>query len=279
MFCNWKDGNYLYGSEIWGLNSVEQVERVHVQFCKNILKLRQSTATYFVYGELGRYPLFCKRYIRVIKYWLKIVMQNSKPLVSEAYKMLYNATETDNRVNNWASQVKNLLNTLGFGDVWLHQGATNSDLFLSLFEQRVKDNALQLWNRSVNNSSESIIYRELKTTLEYSPYFNLITQPKYRYQFVRFISRNHNLAVVTGNWHKPRPTPYHLRLCDMCDKIEDEYHVVFECRKLQRLRIKYIPEIARSRPSMFQLVSLLKSTDINTLNNFAIFLYKIFNTQ
>ena len=65
----------LYGSEVWGLDEIDQIERVHLQFCKNILRLRKCTASYFVYGELGRRPLACKMYLRIVKYWLKIVMQ------------------------------------------------------------------------------------------------------------------------------------------------------------------------------------------------------------
>ena len=268
-----------YGSEIWGFDNADQVERVHVQFCKNILRLRQSTASYFVYGELGRRPLYCKRYLRVIKYWLKIVTQDKKPLVKKTYNMLYSATELDNRVNNWAAQVKRMLNTLGFGDVWLYQGVNNIELFLKLFEQRVNDNALQLWNQSLNNSRESKIYRELKTTLEYSTHLNLIVQPKYRHYFVKFVTRNHTLAVVTGNWHKPRPIPYNQRLCNICNKVEDEYHVIFECRKFDNLRKRYIPETARNHPSMYKLVSLLSTKDAAILKNLAIFIYKAFHNQ
>lgn len=264
----------LYGSEIWGLNNVDEIERVHVQFCKQILHLRLSTASYFVYGELGRYPLTSKLYLRVIKYWLKL-MQGSKPLVKDAYRMLYNVCEADRRVTNWASQVKNLLFRLGFGHVWLYQGVANIDRFLKLFEQRVCDNALQMWSHSVSSSSESLIYREVKSTLEYSPHLNVIVQPKYRYQFVKFVTRNHKLGVVTGKWHKPRPIPYNQRLCNECQKIDDEYHVIFECRKFTRLRQKYLPSDSRSRPSMYTLVSLLTTTEPAVLNNLAIFIYKI----
>ena len=264
-----------YGSEIWGFNDAEEVERVHVQFCKRILRLRRSTAGYFVYGELGRRPLICKRYKRIVKYWLKIVTQGSKPLVREAYTMMYRAVEADNRVINWASHVKQLLNSMGFGDVWLYQGVANAEMFLRIFEQRINDNALQTWSLSVNNGSYSIIYRELKTAPEYSSYFNLIVQPKYRYQFIKFVTRNHTLSVVTGKWHKPRPIPYDQRVCNVCNKLEDEYHVIFECTKFTSLRNKYIPVEARSHPSMGKLVSLLATTHVPTLRNLAIFIYKI----
>jgi hypothetical protein len=33
----------LYGSEIWGFSNNESVERVHLEFCKSLLKLKMST--------------------------------------------------------------------------------------------------------------------------------------------------------------------------------------------------------------------------------------------
>ena len=33
----------LYGSEIWGFENIDIIERVHLRFCKLILHLKQST--------------------------------------------------------------------------------------------------------------------------------------------------------------------------------------------------------------------------------------------
>jgi hypothetical protein len=41
----------LYGSEVWGYENLEILERVHMQFCKRILNLRLSTPNFMVYGE------------------------------------------------------------------------------------------------------------------------------------------------------------------------------------------------------------------------------------
>ena len=32
-----------YGSEVWGFCKANQIERVHLQFCKNLLGVKQST--------------------------------------------------------------------------------------------------------------------------------------------------------------------------------------------------------------------------------------------
>lgn len=61
-----------YSCEIWGYSKSKEIERINLKFCKRLLKVRSNTCNAYVYGELGRYPLFVNRYIRMIKFWLKL---------------------------------------------------------------------------------------------------------------------------------------------------------------------------------------------------------------
>ena len=56
-----------YGSEHWGYTNSNDVERIHLKFLKRLLDIKQSTSTAGVYGELGRFPLFINRCVRIIK--------------------------------------------------------------------------------------------------------------------------------------------------------------------------------------------------------------------
>ena len=44
-----------YSCEVWGFNKAKDIERVHLKFCKYILKMKTSTLNENVYGEVGRY--------------------------------------------------------------------------------------------------------------------------------------------------------------------------------------------------------------------------------
>ena len=55
-----------YGSEVWGFCNAHQIERVHLQFCKNLLGVKQSTQNNFVYGDLGRMNYQSYRYVNII---------------------------------------------------------------------------------------------------------------------------------------------------------------------------------------------------------------------
>ena len=62
-----------YGSEVWGFRKAKQIQRVHLQFCKNLLGVNQSTQNNFVYGDLGRMNYQSCRYMNIVIYWLKVI--------------------------------------------------------------------------------------------------------------------------------------------------------------------------------------------------------------
>ena len=66
----------LYGCEVWGFGNIEVIERVQLKFMKYILKLKNSTPNYIVYGELGMMPLKIDIYTRMISYWGEKMIMN-----------------------------------------------------------------------------------------------------------------------------------------------------------------------------------------------------------
>ncbi len=48
----------LYGCEVWGIESLNIIEKLHLEFCKNILGVNRRTCSIMVYGELGRFPMY-----------------------------------------------------------------------------------------------------------------------------------------------------------------------------------------------------------------------------
>ena len=68
----------LYGSEVWGYENLKILEQIHLKFCKRILKVRNTTPNFIVYGELGRFPLEIRVKLRMISYWCKLVNNETK---------------------------------------------------------------------------------------------------------------------------------------------------------------------------------------------------------
>jgi len=191
-----------YGSEVWGMNEATKLERIHMQFCKQILGVKRQTQNSFIYGELGRYPLKIKRLLRVIKYWIKIINCSNEKYVKLVYNMMLSDLENYPEQKSWVSSVKALLESTGFYHAWLYQGVGNVEVFLSYFKQRIEDNYKQLWNNDLENSSRARTYR-LYCNFTYQPYLNIIKTEKIRTALSRFRLSAHRLEVEAGKWHNP----------------------------------------------------------------------------
>ena len=126
-----------YSCEIWGKSKSKVIERLHLKFCKRLLKVKSNTCNAAVYGELGRYPLYINRYIRIIKYWLKVVNTDNILL-----KCVYLDAVEDCRkgCKNWVSNIIDLLNMYCISETFDNVLTTNTNIIVNQFKPRVIDN-------------------------------------------------------------------------------------------------------------------------------------------
>ena len=65
------------------------LDKIHLQFCRNILKIRTSTPNFISYGEIGRVPIDVVIInVRMISFWNKLLTYNQK-LSSILYRIMY----------------------------------------------------------------------------------------------------------------------------------------------------------------------------------------------
>ena len=266
-----------YGSEVWGFAKADNIERVHLQFCKKLLSVKQCTQNDFVYGELGRCSLQLTRYRNIIKYWLKILHCSEIKYVRIIYSMLYNdCINFPNKVT-WVTLLRNLLGNLGFMDVWLQQSVGDRVLFLNLVKQRLTDQFIQNWNSRLNDSTRALFYRNF--SFGHKTYLDFVSVGKHRFALSRLRLSSHRLEVETGRWARPNAIPFEERRCTSCHSLEDEFHFVLECSRYNDLRTMYIPNYYRRRPNMFKLVELFKSESKKTQINLSLYVFKAFKVR
>ena len=89
IYCDLFDKMFMpilcYGSEVWGFHKGELLNAFIYNFvCKRFLHLKYS----IVYYELGRTNMQCVRYVRIVKYWLKIMKCNDTRFTKIVYNVL-----------------------------------------------------------------------------------------------------------------------------------------------------------------------------------------------
>ena len=225
-----------YCSEIWGYQYVEKIEKVQIKFCKQYCNLSQNTSDILALGECGRLPL-CITYIpNCIKFWLRILRMENHRYPKQCYNMLKQLDEAGRRT--WASNIKELLFTYGFGYVWIAQEVGNESNFIQLFKTRIKDCFLQRWSSSLDNSSKALHYKHFKSHLYSEPYLDIDLSYTLRKTLSNFRCSSHALMIEKG---RHLSIDRDLRFCPLCIKnniyvVEDEFHFFFECNEYEIFR-------------------------------------------
>ena len=96
----------LYASEIWGMNRLDNIEKVHLLACKRFLGVPLRTPNKMVYGDLGRYPLYINSCIASVRYWFKLLQLDQNRLPYQAYQMMLGLDR--DRKHCWVSNIREI---------------------------------------------------------------------------------------------------------------------------------------------------------------------------
>lgn len=269
-----------YSCEIWGFSRAENIERVHRKFCKWLINVKMSTNNLSLYGELGRYPLFIGRQIRIIKYWLNLHSTKNENCILRAVNcMLRDEALQNPNISNWSTKVKHLLEHSGFQDVWLFPESVIVNKFIPLLKCRLRDLYIAEWNQGVELSTSLTIYRELKKhQFTISNFLLIVKNANFRNAIVKLRLSSHHLNIEIGRHRNIDRAERKCILCNLND-LEDEYHFTLVCPIYNDLRKQYIQKYFYVRPSVAKFISLLNSNKLNTLNNLAMYVIKAFKLR
>ena len=89
----------LYACEVIGFDKNDNIEKVHLQSLKNILRVRTITPNHLVYGELGRFPLVIDIKCRMLTFWNKLISSNK--LSSKIARLLYTLNINETQGFKW----------------------------------------------------------------------------------------------------------------------------------------------------------------------------------
>ena len=175
-----------------------------------------------------------------MKFWVKIQNLSHDNPVKKIYKLLLKDAQ-ENNVVNWASLVRDLLTSRGFGDIWINQTVQNENTFLSKFNQRIDDMFLHNNNEKISNLNENRLYGHITENknemLCMSSYLTEINEKYLRIAITKFILGSHSFMIERGKWFRPE-LDYVDRVCESCSLVE--YHIIIECKLFDVLRKKYV---------------------------------------
>ena len=146
---------------------------MHLSYLKKILGVKRSCSNALVYFELGRYPLFVTRKLKILKYWLKV--RSSENCILKAW---YDEMVKTN--DKWIGDIKNELNSLGLLYIF-YDTCANDARNLKIIESRIKDIYAQTLLGNITQSPMGKLYQHLvdhftlQSYLRQNVYFSIST--------------------------------------------------------------------------------------------------------
>ena len=195
-----------YGAETWGDISVikKKLLSIEIKALKVILNIKTGTSNDLVYFELGRGTIYSRILDRQFKFFKKF--ENLFPEESSCVS-IYNVTRQTDFIKYYKK---------------LHGHYYNED---------IKDRRTRI---ATSDTSMISYYRDFNFSSKCSIYCNFMVDSN-RSIITRWRFSNHSLRIETGRYQIP-PLPRSERKCKICDIMEDEKHVIFNCLVYNTIR-------------------------------------------
>lgn len=222
-----------YGSEIFGYENIDILEKVHNDFLRKLTGARKSTPLYMLYGELGRYPIAISIKSRMVSFWNRLVSGKETKLSLNIYKYMLN----QNIECKWVNKIKEILENTGNSFLWTNQPFCNKPSTHKSVKQTLIDQFKQDWNAKLENSMKGKTYKSFKSEHSIENYLIKLKRHDVLPLF-KFRTANHRLPVEIGRYDG---TLFENRICPLCNREEvgSEKHYLLICPFFSESRSRF----------------------------------------
>ena len=143
-----------YVCEVWGFHKkgTEAIDTFSLRFPKTLLKIKPSTSTIMVYGELGFIPPSVDAHIKILCYYNRLRHLPREKLVRRTFACLMSLHNLG--FNTWIGSVKELARRLQF-DI----EDTNIINFKLTCKNHVRNSFIENWTHQINDIHTNPIVR------------------------------------------------------------------------------------------------------------------------
>ena len=97
-----------------------------MKFLKIIFRLKRSTPSFIIYGELGLTPITVDIQARIVSYWSKLLENDRFKLTSTMYIEIFRMHRNKICKSKYIDNIKSLIEKNGFSGIWVSQNVINS---------------------------------------------------------------------------------------------------------------------------------------------------------
>jgi hypothetical protein len=265
-----------YGAEVWGPGAImrlfgsrgsktefqraceDPAVKQQTAFLKRVAGAKNPTLS-LLYTELNQLPMQVHWCRLVLRFWNRLAASTGSTLGARALRdVLQRARAARFEGNDWGSQVLGIMRTLGHDlralapsqepaelVAWLPEQQVPADTLAAALEARLRreweEDARQTPPRDVAEGGRSGVklnrYKHwMGLPAKGQAHAHLATgmTPRHHTVLLRFRLLCWDIAI-----NRPNGQPRAERKCPNCSRVEDEFHVMFECFKYADLKAKH----------------------------------------
>ena len=226
-----------YGCEMWGFGNNDLVRKLQLKYYKIVLKLRQSTPSQMIFGEIGKHPLDVTIKNRIMNFWFRLVEpQNNRKLSAIVYKCLYQMYKHGIHESLYVKNIRKCLIDAGYPYLWETHDVSHlsKNQFKAHIKRHTQDMHILEWHNELANSPIYDSYRIFKTEFCAEKYISLLPF-NCVISLIRFRTTNNLLPINVLRYnHIDRED----RICRLCNtgEVGNEHHFLFSCAHFQDKR-------------------------------------------
>ena len=115
--------------------------------------------------------------------------------------------------------------------------------------KQLREHFKECWEHDKANSPKLEFYHHIKKNFTKEPYLDILNNPTHRYKTTQLRISSHNLSIERGRYEN---IPREERVCNWCSLslgeriIENESHVLFNCKLYTNTRAKLVNDIIKA---------------------------------
>ena len=271
-----------YGGEIFGFGEYSSAQKIHLRAARSFLGVNKTTPIVGVISEINLLLPQYRTQLKMVRQYHR-VLKCSENIVSKKVFFWDKKLNRENRVKSWYSEVRTIFTENEMQDIFESGNLFSlKDVINKLHSSMLKKQQVQIKTQCLNTP-------KLRTFVKFKDFFST---PKILTKPLSFIQRKFlakirlgclELRIETGRYARPRLPP-ESRLCQVCNeqKIEDEFHFLFECKVYEEERFLWLSKLKvaanflqQSPEAKFNLVL----NEHNNVKHTAQFLINIFDSR
>ena len=224
-----------YGSEIWGARKYHKIDQIQNRAMRAFLGVHKFAPLVGVQGDMGWTSSLVRRQTHMIRHWNHLLKLDNGRLTKRVFMW-----DRQQGSLGWASDMKKLFEFMDRCEIYDNMVPLPTEAaWANLYEKEC-----QSWNESVQNTPKLRTYSLFKEQFKADDYVYLRCR-KFRSMMSQLRLGILPLEIETGRW---KSIEVENRLCKLCslNRVEDEYHFLFDCEVYSDDRVNFFIEISIS---------------------------------